>query len=147
MRARTILVVDDNADNRSIFAFFLESLGFGVLTAENGYEGVLQARDQHPDLILMDISMPVMDGLEATELLRRDSTTAKIPVIAVTAHDTIEIRRQAEKAGCNCFLPKPVQLRRIIEEAERLFALGAITGGDGFRTNDVADGNSFRWSA
>jgi two-component system cell cycle response regulator DivK len=121
MDSRTILIADDNLDNRSIFGFLLESFGFTVLTAENGCEAVLRAREHHPDLILMDISMPVMDGLQATALLRGDRATAKIPVIAVTAHNTAEMRKRAEEAGCNCFLSKPVPLSRILEEVEPFF--------------------------
>lgn len=121
----TILIVDDNPDNRTIFSFFLENLGFTALTAENGWEGVCRAREHRPDLILMDISMPVMDGLEATELLKVDAETAHIPVIAVTAHDTTEMRLRAQKAGCDEFLAKPVQPARILREVERFLSPAA----------------------
>lgn len=125
MHSGTILIVDDNADNRTIFSFFLENLGFTVLTAENGWEGVRQAREHRPGLILMDISMPVMDGLEATELLKVDPETKHIPVIAVTAHDSTEMRLRARSAGCDEFLSKPVQPGRILREVERFLSPAA----------------------
>jgi two-component system, cell cycle response regulator DivK len=117
--SKTILIVDDSADNRDVYSMFLEHFGYTVLTANDGWDGVQQARTHHPDLILMDISMPVLDGLEATELLKVDADTQAIPVIAITAHDDIALRSRAQEIGFESYLTKPTQPRRILQEVER----------------------------
>jgi two-component system, cell cycle response regulator DivK len=116
---KTILIVDDSIDNRDVYGMFLEHFGYTVLSACNGWEGVQQARTNHPDLILMDISMPVLDGFEATELLKLDAETQDIPVIAITAHDDFQSRSRALEIGFESYLTKPAQPRRILQEVER----------------------------
>lgn len=116
---KTILIVDDSADNRDVYGMLLEHFGFTILTANDGWDGVQQARAHRPDLILMDISMPVLDGFEATELLKIDVETQAIPVIAITAHDDRALRTRALDIGFESYLTKPAQPRRILQEIER----------------------------
>lgn len=131
MSCTTILVVDDNADNREVFGLLLECSGYTVVTATDGWDGVQQARAHRPDVILMDVSMPVMDGFQATELLKLDPTTREIPVVAVTAHDDADHRTRASRVGMSGFLAKPVPPRRVVEEVQRCLArLGPASSGD-----------------
>jgi two-component system, cell cycle response regulator DivK len=125
MSVATILIVEDNADNRDIYTTILRHHGYEVHEAETGEEGLVQAARILPALILMDVSMPGMDGLEATRRLKADPVTASIPVIAVTAHAMAEDRARAEAAGCDGYLAKPVEPRRVLEEVARLLAATA----------------------
>lgn len=118
----TILIVEDNADNRDIYTTILRHHGYRVEEAETGEDGLVQAARLLPALILMDVSMPGMDGLEATRRLKADPATAGIPVIAVTAHAMAEDRAKAVAAGCDGYLAKPVEPRRVLEEVGRLLA-------------------------
>ena len=113
---KKILVVDDNEDNREILVFRLQRLGFEVLVASNGKEAIETASQAKPDVILMDLRMPVMDGWEATRALRQTEWGKDLPVVAVTAHAMEEDRRKALNAGCNEFIPKPVMDYAIIRE-------------------------------
>lgn len=122
MSTTTILVVEDNADNRDIYTTFLRHHGYEVAEAETGDEGVRIAREILPAVVLMDMSMPGMDGWEATRRLKSDPGTAAIPIIAVTAHAMADDRLRAEQAGCDAYLAKPVEPRRVLEEVERLLA-------------------------
>ena len=97
----------------------LRELGFEVIEARDGEEGVNRARSDHPDIILMDISIPKMDGWEATERLKGDDETAGIPIIALTAHALEEDRAKAMRAGCDGYLAKPVEPRRVVQEVEK----------------------------
>ncbi|HEY0095331.1 MAG TPA: response regulator [Archangium sp.] len=115
----TILLVEDNADNQAIYSTILEHVGFTVIQAWDGEEGVRLARERLPDLIFMDVSIPRIDGLEATRLLKADPSTAAIPVVALTAHAMAEDRERAMEAGCDGYLAKPVEPRRVMEEARR----------------------------
>ena len=115
---KTILVAEDTDDSRQILKFLLEMYGYVVLEAVNGSEAVKTAAELFPDLILMDISMPVMDGLEATKAIRKSNTLRKIPIIAVTAFGK-QFYRQAMEAGCNDLISKPVDfdmLQPVIEQ-------------------------------
>lgn len=125
MHSKTILIVDDSADNRVLYGSLLEFFGFQVVEACNGDEGVRQARERHPDLIVMDVAMPVMNGLEATRVIKCDPRTAGIPLVIVSAHDTAAIRAEAELAGCDSYLTKPAPPGRILEELHRLLPGGA----------------------
>ncbi|HEU4452746.1 MAG TPA: response regulator [Longimicrobium sp.] len=122
MSAATILIVEDNADNRDIYTTILRHHGYEVAEAETGEEGLVQAARLLPALILMDVSMPGIGGLEATRRLKADPATASIPVIAVTAHAMAEDRAKAEAAGCDGYLAKPVEPRRVLEEVARVLA-------------------------
>lgn len=106
---RKILVVDDNEDNRELLVFRLKHLGnFDIQVAGNGKEALETVARSRPDLILMDLKMPVMDGWEATRMLRQTECGRDLPVIAVTAHDAARERLRAMEAGCNDFIPKPI---------------------------------------
>ena len=114
-----ILLIEDHEDNRNIYRTILEHFGFRVLLASDGREGVSLAREGQPDLILMDISIPHIDGWEATKILKADPATSHIPIIALTAHALPEDRARAEAVGCDGYLTKPVEPRRVIEEVNR----------------------------
>ena len=122
---KTVLIVDDAVDNRVVYGLCLEHFGYRVILAHDGYEGVQQARAEHPDLILMDISMPVLDGIEATRLIRADEHTASIPIIAVTAPTDPATRVRAEESGCNAFLGKPVGPSQLARQVERFLGPGS----------------------
>lgn len=111
-----ILLVEDNEMNRDMLSRRLIRRGFEVLLAEDGAAGVEMARTHRPDLVLMDMSLPVMDGWDATRALRADAETAGIPVIALTAHAMEGERQKALEAGCNDFDTKPVELPRLLEK-------------------------------
>jgi CheY-like chemotaxis protein len=117
--ADTILLVEDNLDNRTIYRTILEHRGYSVLEAEDGEMGIRMAREQSPALILMDISIPKVDGWEATRILKADPKTAGIPVIALTAHAMAQDRAKAAEVGCDGYLAKPVEPRRVVEEVQR----------------------------
>jgi CheY-like chemotaxis protein len=102
-----VLVVEDYDDSREFLKFILEDYGFDVLEATNGYEAVEALKNQAPDLILMDISMPVMDGLTATRRIREQKRFQKLPIIAITAQSE-GVRGRAFEAGCNDLLSKPL---------------------------------------
>ena len=113
---KKILVVEDNGDNREILVYRLQQLGFDILVASNGKEAIEIASQAKPDLIFMDLRMPVMDGWEATRALRQTEWGKDLPVIAVTAHAMEEDRRKAFIAGCNDFIQKPVADYTIIRD-------------------------------
>ncbi|WP_018868837.1 MULTISPECIES: response regulator [unclassified Thioalkalivibrio] len=111
-----ILLVEDNEMNRDMLSRRLTRKGFEVTTAEDGATGVQLARDERPDLILMDMSLPVMDGWEASRTLKGEADTAVIPIIALTAHAMTGDREKALEAGCDDFDTKPVELPRLLEK-------------------------------
>ena len=117
-----ILLVEDNEMNRDMLSRRLVRKGFDVVLAVDGQEGVDKASDEIPDLILMDMSLPVMDGWEATRTLKGDEATQKIPVVALTAHAMSTDREKALAAGCDAYETKPVELPRLIEAMEKLLA-------------------------
>lgn len=116
---KTVLLVEDNEDNLVVYRTILEHVGFSVIEARDGEEGVNRARSDRPDIILMDISIPKMDGWEATERLKSDGATSSIPIIALTAHALEEDRVKAMRAGCDGYLAKPVEPRRVVQEVEK----------------------------
>lgn len=118
----TLLLVEDNEMNRDMLSRRLEKRGFTVRLAVDGAEGVALAKQALPDLILMDMSLPILDGWEATKALRADPATQRIPVIALTAHAMDGERSRALEAGCDDFDTKPVDLPRLLEKIERLLA-------------------------
>lgn len=117
-----VLLVEDNEDNRTIYSTILRHYGHHVVEAATGEEGIRLAREVQPGVILMDVAMPGIDGWEATRRLKADPATAAIPVIALTAHAMAEDRQRAEDAGCEGYLAKPVEPRRVVEEVERMLA-------------------------
>ncbi len=118
-QTKTILIVEDNEDNLMVYRTILEHVGYGVIEARDGEEGIARAREHHPDLILMDISIPKIDGWEATRRLKEEEDTREIPIIALTAHALEEDREKALRVGCDGYLAKPVEPRRVVEEVQR----------------------------
>jgi two-component system, cell cycle response regulator DivK len=115
---KTILVAEDMEDTRQLMKILLEMFGYIVIEAKNGQQAVKNAAQYHPDLILMDMSMPVMDGLTATKAIRKFNEKIKIPIIAVTAFGK-HFYEQAIGAGCNDLISKPVDfdtLKALIEQ-------------------------------
>ncbi|MBS9476133.1 response regulator [Ancylobacter radicis] len=119
-----ILLVEDNEMNRDMLSRRLARNGFEVVVAVNGQEGVDLALAQQPDLILMDMSLPILDGWEATRRVKADPATAAIPVIALTAHAMAQDREEALAAGCDDFDTKPVELPRLMGKINALLGLG-----------------------
>ena len=115
----TILLVEDNEDNRAIYRTILAYGGFTVIEAVDGEEAIERARSDLPSLILMDISIPKIDGWQVTRTLKLDPSTMHIPIIALTAHALASDREQAVEAGCDGYLAKPVEPRRVLEEVRR----------------------------
>jgi len=116
---RVVLVVEDFEDNRFLMRRLLEMSGFGVLEASNGEEAVNIADQERPDLILMDLSLPLLDGLAATRKIRDCNGLTDTPIIAVSAHDTSDFHTEALAAGCNDYVTKPIdfdQLELIIKK-------------------------------
>ncbi|MGH7713419.1 MAG: response regulator [Gemmatimonadaceae bacterium] len=121
-RSPTVLIVEDNEDNRIVYSTMLRHFGFAVDEAENGAEGILKARTNLPDLILMDIAIPLVDGWEAVQRLKKDPTTAHIPIVALTAHAMPADRERAIQVGCDGYLAKPCEPRAVVEEVKRILA-------------------------
>jgi CheY-like chemotaxis protein len=119
---KKILLVEDNEMNRDMLARRLQKRGFELLLAEDGLIGVNLARTKAPDLILMDMSLPGLDGWEASRQLKADAATAGIPIIALTAHAMAEDRDKALAAGCDEFETKPVDLASLLAKMETLLA-------------------------
>jgi two-component system, cell cycle response regulator DivK len=124
--APLILVVDDYQDAREMYAEYLQFSGFRVAEARNGNEAVAQAFSLRPDLILMDLSLPGMDGWEATRVLKADERTKHIPVVALTGHALAGASEGARRAGCDSFVTKPclpddlvVEVRRMLETVKK----------------------------
>jgi CheY-like chemotaxis protein len=122
-----ILLVEDNEMNRDMLSRRLERKGYQVVLAVDGQEGVEAALAQAPDLVLMDMSLPVLDGWEATRRLKAAPATRHIPVIALTAHAMSSDRGRALEAGCDDYDTKPVELPRLLGKIEAL--LGGAAGG------------------
>lgn len=105
--AKKVLIVEDYEDTRDFMKFLLESYGYQVIEATDGAEAIDSVKHQHPDLILMDISLPLIDGLMATKAIRKFNTAAEIPIIAVTAFGK-SFHKKAMEAGCNDLIDKPI---------------------------------------
>jgi len=122
--SKTVLLVEDNEDNRTVYRTILEHFGYHVIEARNGEDGVRMAREDKPNLILMDISIPVIDGWEATRILKGDPDTKEIPIIALTAHALATDRAKATEVGCDGYLAKPCEPRRVVAEVEKFIGAG-----------------------
>ena len=125
MTGTRILLVEDNELNRDMLSRRLARRGFDVVIAVNGQEGVEMARSEMPELILLDMSLPVIDGWEVAKLLKSDARTAAIPIIALTAHAMADDRDKALGAGCDDYDTKPVELPRLLGKMDGL--LGRAT--------------------
>jgi len=118
---QSVLLVEDNEDNRIIYATALRYAGYEVFEATTGTEGVSHGRRHLPDLILMDISVPELDGWEATALLKADPATRHIPIVAVTAHALPGDEERSRAAGCDGYLAKPIPPATLLAEVDRRF--------------------------
>lgn len=125
METKKILVVEDNPDNREILTAVLRHKGYAVLEAPDAETALELVRDVSPDLVLMDISLPRMDGFEATARLRQQPRTARVPVIAVSAHAFIAPRPDERVASFDSYLTKPVLPSRVVEEVDRFLRRAA----------------------
>lgn len=115
-----ILVVEDNEDNADICQTALRHFGFNVTRAADGAEGLRLARELRPDLILLDLSLPRISGWDVAESLRRDETTAELPIIIWSAHDLWADRLRAAQLGCDGYLAKPCDVRHLVQEVQRV---------------------------
>jgi two-component system, cell cycle response regulator DivK len=115
-----VLLVDDYPDARDMYSEYLEYSGYDVIQAANGMEALQRAVDDKPDIILMDLSLPVMDGWEATRRLKADERTAGIPVVALTGHALAGISEGAKRAGCDAFVTKPCLPEDLVKEVKRV---------------------------
>ena len=120
-----ILLIEDNEMNRDMLSRRLQKRGYEVIAAADGEEGLAKARSEAPALILMDMSLPGIDGWEATRRLRADAQMKAIPVIALTAHAMADDRDKAVAAGCDDFDTKPIELPRLLSKIEALLEPGA----------------------
>lgn len=117
-----LLLVEDDEMNRDMLSRRLMWRGFQVVVAANGVEAIAQARSESPKIILMDLSLPIMSGWEATVYLKMNLNTAKIPIIGLTAHAMLEDQEKAMKAGCDDYDTKPVDLGRLLQKIASLVA-------------------------
>jgi CheY-like chemotaxis protein len=117
-----VLLVEDNEMNRDMLSRRLQRRGYEVLIAIDGQQGVAMAQSESPDLILMDMSLPLIDGWEATRTLKSAAETKHIPVIALTAHAMSTDRDKAMEAGCDDYDTKPIELPRLLGKMEALIA-------------------------
>jgi len=122
-KAPLVLVVDDVAHGREIFAEYLEFRGFRVATAEDGMEAMEKAFELRPDVILMDLSLPKVDGWEATRRLKQDERTRAIPIIALTAHALASAHDRAKEVGCDAVVTKPCIPKDLEAEVRRQLAI------------------------
>ena len=118
-----ILYVEDNPDNVYMLTRRLKKKGFEVLVAEDGQQGVEMALSELPDLILMDLSLPIMDGWEATKRIKADEKGKNIPIIALSAHAMEEHKKSAMEAGCNDYDTKPVDLKRLMSKISQFLKI------------------------
>jgi CheY-like chemotaxis protein len=112
-QTETVLLVEDTEDNRFMMRRLLEMSGYRVVEATNGEEAVRLAQSEQPDLILMDLSLPVIDGLAATRAIRKLDGVGKVPIIAVSAHDTSDFQADALAAGCDSYITKPIDFSQL----------------------------------
>lgn len=119
-----VLLVEDHGELRQLYAHELTLSGFDVIEAANGADAIAHTEAHAPDVVLMDLSLPVVDGWEATRRLKSDARTAHIPVVALTAHDDSGELQRATRAGCDWFVPKPCPPDALIAEVRRVLSNG-----------------------
>jgi two-component system alkaline phosphatase synthesis response regulator PhoP len=117
---KRVLIADDFTDTRRLVKFVLEKSGYEVIEAADGYEAVKRAVKDHPDVILMDIAMPVMDGIQATQAIRKHFDPSEVPIVAITAYGDFYSDR-ARDVGCNDVVQKPVEISRLKPIVEQFF--------------------------
>ena len=120
--AAIVLLVEDTEDNRQMMRRLLEMSGFRVVEATNGREAVEVASQVHPQIILMDLSLPIIDGLAATRQIRNQPELNAVPIVAVSAHDTADFHSEALDAGCNAYVTKPINYTELEHLVTRLIA-------------------------
>jgi CheY-like chemotaxis protein len=125
----SILVVEDTADIRDILMRQLRFAGHNVISAVNGLEGVAYAREQLPDLIVMDLVMPILNGLDAIRQLKADVRCANLPILAISAHALAETKEQAHAAGCTAFIGKPFTMLELFAAVNDLTGVAEEMGG------------------
>lgn len=113
MTNQRVLVVEDNRDNMTLIVDVLESLDYDVIQAKDGEQGIELARSEQPDLILMDLSLPKIDGWEATRTIKAQDELKQIPIIALTAHAMVGDRERALEAGCDDYMTKPINIQTL----------------------------------
>lgn len=118
---QTILIIEDNEQNRYLASFLLEKNGFRVFSAVDGLGGIAMARELVPDLILLDIQLPGMDGYEVARLLRQDEVLRRVPVVAVTSHAMGGDRQKAIRAGCDGYIEKPIDPGTFVANLRKFF--------------------------
>ena len=111
---RSVLYIEDSGDQRNLVAIFLEMHGYQVKVANDGFDGLAKARQSTPDLILLDLGMPKMDGFQVMQELRNDETLSKVPIIVLSAWAAAKYREQAEAAGAQTFIAKPFELTNLL---------------------------------
>ena len=124
----TVLLVEDTEDNRQMMHRLLEMSGFNVVEATNGKEAVEVAFKVHPQIILMDLSLPIIDGLAATRQIRNKPELNTVPIVAVSAHDTADFHSEALNAGCDAYVTKPINYTELEDLVHRLLAANADRG-------------------
>ena len=120
----TVLVVEDFEDNRFMMRRLLEMSGYRVLEAVNGKQAVEAAISEHPDLILMDLSLPMLDGLAATRRIREAEGLDRVPIVAVSAHDSADFHTEALAAGCNEYVTKPIDFDHLVRILDGMVSRG-----------------------
>lgn len=125
-----ILIVEDNMDNYELVRIILERAGYDVFLAVNGRDGVDAARAQKPDLILMDLGLPEMDGWNATQKLKSNEETKSIPLYALTAHTQPRERKRAILAGCDGYVAKPIHMKGFLDVVEEALLVERVKKGD-----------------
>jgi CheY-like chemotaxis protein len=123
-----ILLVEDNEMNRDMLSRRLTKRGFEVIVAVDGQQGIDMARQEKPDIILMDMSLPVVDGWGAARVLKSEAATRGIPLVALTAHAMAGDREKAMEAGCDDYDTKPIDMQRLLEKIGRLLAASGVAG-------------------
>ena len=118
-----VLLVEDTPDSLEAFAQILQVAGYRVATAMDGREAIARAREKRPDVVVMDLALPELDGWEATHQIKSDPLTKEIPVIAFTGHAYLQSKESARQAGCDSFLTKPLEPARLVAEIQRVMAL------------------------
>lgn len=116
----TVLVVEDFEDNRFMMRRLLEMSGYRVVEAVNGSQAVDMAESESPDIILMDLSLPVLDGLAATRRIRERNGAGRTPIVAVSAHDSADFHAEALAAGCNEYVTKPIDFDQLVQLLDQL---------------------------
>lgn len=115
---KIILIVEDEKKNMKLLRDVLRYSGYKTLEATNGQMGIEYAKEKKPDIILMDIQLPIIDGIQATKILKEDKTTKDIPILVISAFAMIEDKKLATEAGCDGFLTKPVDIKKLVENIE-----------------------------